>query len=148
MVYIHGGEFNKESSNLTAYSPKYLMDKEIIFVSMNYRLGVLSFFTTGDLVNPGNMGLKDQVIALKWVQKNIQAFGGDTKRVTLFGNSAGGACVNFLALSDATNGNQLNLFRSQKVHLFFSICSHIQKFSGLFTLDMMIFGLFFILFCF
>ena len=105
MVYVHGGSFSQESSNLTAYSPKYLMDKDIIFVSMNYRLGILGFLATGDTVAPGNFGLKDQTLALKWVQKNIQLFGGDPNRVTVFGNSAGAGCVNLLALSDVTNGN-------------------------------------------
>lgn len=109
MVYVHGGGFSQESSNLTAYSPKYLMDRDIIFVSMNYRLGVLGFLSSGDLVAPGNFGLKDQKLALEWVKKNIRAFGGDSNRVTVFGNSAGAACVNLLALSDATDGNPKKL---------------------------------------
>ena len=105
MVFIHGGAFSKESTELADYSPKFFMDKDIVFVSMNYRLGILGFLTTGDLVCPGNYALKDQTLALKWVQKNIRSFGGDPNRVTLFGNSAGAAAVNLLALSDATNGN-------------------------------------------
>ncbi|XP_033228943.1 esterase E4-like [Belonocnema kinseyi] len=104
MVFIHGGSYLKESTELADYSPKFLMDKNIIFVSMNYRLGILGFLTTGDLVCPGNHALKDQNLALKWVQKDIQAFGGDPNRITIFGNSAGAACVNLLALSDAANG--------------------------------------------
>ena len=102
MVWVHGGAFHQGSTKI--YGPRYLLDKDIILVSMQYRLGIFGFLSTGDEVAPGNFALKDQVLALKWVQKNIQAFGGDPKKVTLFGESAGGACVNFHALSDASNG--------------------------------------------
>ena len=104
MVWIHGGFFLKGSSNSTKYGPDYLLDKDIVYVSLNYRLGVLGFFSTGDSVAPGNFGLKDQVLALKWVQKNIKAFGGDPRKVTIFGQSAGGISVGLHALSDASNG--------------------------------------------
>ena len=105
IVWIHGGGFRTGSNNFTVYGPNYLLDKDVILVSMNYRLGILGFFTTGDSIVPGNMGMKDQVLALKWVQKNIQFFGGDPNRVTIFGQSSAGGCVNLHALSDATNGN-------------------------------------------
>lgn len=105
MVRIHGGGFLVGSSNFTYYGPNYLLDREIILVSINYRLGILGFFATKDSVVPGNFGLKDQVLALKWIKRNIKYFGGDANRVTLFGESAGGACVGFHAISDASNGN-------------------------------------------
>ena len=109
MVRIHGGGFLVGSSNFTFYGPNYLLDKDIILVSINYRLGILGFFSTGDSVVPGNFGLKDQVLALKWVQNNIRVFGGDPNRVTLFGESAGGACVSLHALSDLSNGNKCKI---------------------------------------
>ena len=109
MVYIHGGGFRTESNDYNFYGPHYLLDKDIVLVSINYRLGVLGFFNTGDSVVPGNQGLKDQVLALKWVQKNIKSFGGDPNRVTLFGNSAGASAVNLHALSESSNGNLIHL---------------------------------------
>ena len=107
MVWIHGGGFHTENSNLSTYGPNYLLDKDIVFVSINYRLGILGFLSTGDVVAPGNFGLKDQVLALKWIQKNIRVFGGDPNRVTIFGESAGGASVTFHALSNSSNGKRI-----------------------------------------
>ena len=102
MVWIHGGSFLTGSSN--SFSPNYLMDKNIVLVTINYRLGILGFLSTGDSVAPGNFGMKDQIFALKWVQKNIQFFGGDRNHVTIFGESAGGAAVHLHAFSDASHG--------------------------------------------
>ena len=107
MCWIHGGSFIQGSSNL--YPADYLMDRDIILVTINYRLGILGFFSTGSSLIPGNFGLKDQVMALKWVQENIKFFGGDPNRVTLFGESSGGANVGFHAVSAASNGRR-NIF--------------------------------------
>ncbi|XP_033229048.1 esterase FE4-like [Belonocnema kinseyi] len=104
MVWIHGGAFNSGNSSSTGYGPDYLLDEDVVFVSLNYRLGILGFLSTGDLEAPGNFGLKDQVLALKWVQKNIRAFGGNPERVTIFGQSAGAISVGLHLLSDASNG--------------------------------------------
>jgi carboxylesterase type B len=87
------------------YGPEILMQNQnIILVSINYRLGILGFLSTEDEVLPGNLGLKDQVEALKWVQRNIQAFNGDPKRVTIVGLSAGGASVHLHYMSNLSNG--------------------------------------------
>lgn len=88
----------------TIFGPGYLLDKDIVLVTLNYRLGVLGFLSTGNNRAPGNFGLKDQVLALKWVQKNIVFFGGDADKVTLFGHDAGGASVQLHSISASSAG--------------------------------------------
>ncbi|KRT86023.1 hydrolase [Oryctes borbonicus] len=73
--------------------PSKLMDRDIIYINFNYRLGPLGFYSTGDSILPGNYGLKDQVFALQWIRKNIEKFGGNPESVTITGSSAGGASV-------------------------------------------------------
>lgn len=87
------------------FAPENLMSAQnMILVSINYRLGILGFLSTEDDVIAGNFGLKDQVEALKWVQRNIEAFNGDPQRVMIMGNSAGGASVHFHYMSNLSNG--------------------------------------------
>lgn len=71
------------------YGPDYLMQKDFLLVKINYRVGPIGFLSLEDpeLGIPGNAGLKDQVFALKWVQRNIEKFGGDPNQVTVFGTS-------------------------------------------------------------
>ncbi|XP_049855609.1 bile salt-activated lipase-like [Schistocerca gregaria] len=102
MVWIHGGCFTEGSGE--SAKPNYFVDNDVIVVSINYRLGLLGFLSTGDGVVPGNMGLKDQAEALRWVQRNIAAFGGDPDKVTIFGQSAGGASVHYHVLSSSSKG--------------------------------------------
>jgi len=66
------------------------MDKDVVFVTTNYRVGALGFLNLGTNDIRGNMGLKDQTMALIWIRDNIRNFGGDPNRVTLMGESAGG----------------------------------------------------------
>ncbi|KAI6177549.1 Carboxylic ester hydrolase [Aphelenchoides bicaudatus] len=100
-VFIHGGAFAVHSSaHYGDYGIcKILCSKNIIVVTIQYRLGFFGFLSTGDEHCPGNFGLWDQTLALKWVQNNIHSFHGDPNNVTLFGQSAGGASVDFLSLS-------------------------------------------------
>ncbi|KAK9730553.1 Carboxylesterase family [Popillia japonica] len=76
-----------------------LVSEDVIVVTFNYRLGILGFAFTDDDAMPGNLGLKDQICALQWVQRNIEAFGGDKNTVTIFGQSAGAASVAYLVMS-------------------------------------------------
>lgn len=103
IVHLHGGGFMY--GNGYDYGPDYIVgENPLVYVSVNYRLGPLGFLATDDEVVPGNMGLKDQVLALKWVQENIHNFGGDRSRVTLTGYSAGGASVHFHYFSPLSRG--------------------------------------------
>ncbi|XP_047122183.1 esterase FE4-like [Schistocerca piceifrons] len=102
MVYIHGGGFSKGFSfNGT---PHYFVEKGAVLFTTAYRLGALGFMSRQNDDIPGNAGLKDQVLALQWVQNNIAAFGGDPSKVAIFGESAGGASTSHLFLSPATRG--------------------------------------------
>ncbi|XP_076231555.1 esterase E4-like [Calliopsis andreniformis] len=89
MVFIHPGGFYGFSGQSSLFGPEYIMDKDIVLITINYRLGALGFISTGDSAAPGNLGLKDQVAAFRWIQRNIAAFGGDPNSVTLCGDSAG-----------------------------------------------------------
>ena len=91
MVWFHGGGFT--SGQASMYGPEHLLDKDVILVTVNYRLGPLGFFTLGNEEVPGNQGMWDQYEGLQWVQNNIKSFGGNPSRVTIFGESAGGWSV-------------------------------------------------------
>ncbi|CAG7827252.1 unnamed protein product, partial [Allacma fusca] len=102
IFYIHGGGYIVGSN--ADFSPAYFMDKDVVTVAINYRLDLLGFLTTGDKSIRGNMALKDQNMALKWVQKNIQYFGGDPNQVTIFGTSAGAGSAHMHMLSQKSKG--------------------------------------------
>ncbi|XP_030623829.1 bile salt-activated lipase-like [Chanos chanos] len=87
------------------YNGEEIADRgNVIVVSSNYHLGPLGFLSTGDLQKPGNYGLWDQHAAIAWVHRNIAAFGGDPNNITVFGESAGGASVNFQIISPKNKG--------------------------------------------
>ncbi|CAH2084443.1 unnamed protein product [Euphydryas editha] len=104
MVFIHGGGFVNGSGNEEAHGPKYLLRKDVIVVTFNYRLGILGFLSLDTEDIPGNAGMKDQVAALRWIKKNIKKFGGDPDNITLFGESAGAASVSFHLVSPMSKG--------------------------------------------
>ncbi|KAK9875461.1 hypothetical protein WA026_007855 [Henosepilachna vigintioctopunctata] len=106
MVWIHGGGFVVGSNSSTVYDPEYLMTENVVQVSINYRLGLLGFLSLEDesLGVPGNAGFKDQVMALRWVKNNISSFGGNPNNVTVYGQSAGAASVQYLMLSPLAEG--------------------------------------------
>ena len=111
MVWIHGGGFRGGSgSQMGPDAGNGIVAKDVILVSINYRLGVLGFFAHPELSaespdhGSGNQAIRDQIAALKWVQKNIAAFGGDPSRVTIFGESAGGSSVALLTMSPLAKG--------------------------------------------
>lgn len=99
MVWIHGGSFYTGSSSTSFYGPEYLVQEGVVLVTFNYRLGPLGFLSLPSVGIHGNQGLKDQQMALRWVKENIVHFGGDPSNVTLFGESAGSASVNWHYLS-------------------------------------------------
>ncbi len=93
MVWIHGGAFVFGNGG-DEYDPTRLAAEDVVVVTLNYRLGNLGFLAHPSLAsNGGNFGLMDQQQAMRWVQQNIEAFGGDADNVTLFGESAGGHSV-------------------------------------------------------
>ncbi|CAF4887377.1 unnamed protein product [Pieris macdunnoughi] len=97
MVYVHGGAFLFGSGNSSHFGPDYLIEKDVVVVTVNYRCGALGFLSLNTPEVPGNAGLKDVVQALRWVKQNIQNFGGNSGNITLFGESAGGAITSILA---------------------------------------------------
>lgn len=110
MVWIHGGGFTFGSTAQAEYHGRNLARKGVVVVTLNYRLGPLGY-----LVHPllsqespdktsGNYGLLDQIAALRWVRRNIAAFGGDPGNVTVFGQSAGSRSVSLLLLSPLSDG--------------------------------------------
>ncbi|KAF5306933.1 hypothetical protein FQA39_LY00163 [Lamprigera yunnana] len=104
VVYIHPGGFYIFTGRSDWTGPQYLLDQDVVLVTLNYRLGALGFLSTGDKFAVGNNGMKDQVLALKWVNENILAFGGDPNSVTLVGCSAGGISVTAHMLSPMSKG--------------------------------------------
>ncbi|XP_004518261.1 esterase B1 [Ceratitis capitata] len=106
MVWVHGGGFVVGEANRDWFGPDYFMEKDVILVTIQYRLGVFGFLSlsTPELNVPGNAGLKDQVLALKWIKSNIANFGGDPNCITVFGESAGGAATHYLSITEQTRG--------------------------------------------
>lgn len=101
MVYIHGGAFETGSSNQRP--PNHLLEKDIVLVVPQYRLGPLGFLSTDTHEIPGNAAVLDVILALKWIKNYIVHFGGDPSNLTLFGQSAGAALISALIFSPAVS---------------------------------------------
>lgn len=104
MVWIHGGGFFMGSGNASFYGPDHIIRKDVVLVTLNYRLGVLGFLNLYHKMAAGNQGLKDVVMALQWIKRNISQFSGDPDNVTIFGESAGGGIVHCLTISPLAKG--------------------------------------------
>ncbi len=110
MVWIHGGAFTGGSGTVPLYNGEGMARKGVVFVTINYRLGILGFMAhpelsaESDLKTSGNYGILDQIAALQWVKDNIAAFGGDPNNVTIAGQSAGSFSVNMLVVSPMAKG--------------------------------------------
>ncbi|KAJ8732332.1 hypothetical protein PYW08_015062 [Mythimna loreyi] len=104
MVYIHGGAFISGSGNSDTFGPEYFFQHDVIIVTINYRLEALGFLCLDTPEVPGNAGMKDQVLALRWVKENISTFGGDPDNITIFGESGGAVSVTCHMLSPMSQG--------------------------------------------
>jgi para-nitrobenzyl esterase len=110
MVWVHGGAYILGSANQPLYNGAVLASGgDVVVVTLNYRLGALGFLDLSSFSTPrrrfdSNPGLRDVVAALRWVQENIAAFGGDPDRVTVFGESAGAGVITTLLTSPAARG--------------------------------------------
>ncbi|KAF6198014.1 hypothetical protein GE061_007759, partial [Apolygus lucorum] len=100
---VHGGAFQAGSMGFRE-NAEYLMDEDVVLVQTHYRLNAFGFSSLGNKLMPGNYGIKDQVMALKWVQQNIASFGGNPKSVTVLGESAGAGSSHILLKTPATEG--------------------------------------------
>lgn len=111
MVYLHGGNFVHMSASSPVFrGDDFVLKGKVIYVAVDYRLGVLGFLYTGESASDakGNYGIQDQRLALIWVQQNIKNFGGDPNKVTLFGQSAGAQSSAIHLISEKSKG----LFRN------------------------------------
>ncbi len=110
MVWIYGGGFSFGSTSDPVHNGEHLARKGVVLVSIAYRVGQIGFLAHPELSaeNPegvsGNYGLLDQIAGLRWIQRNIAAFGGDPDKVTIFGESAGGISVSMLCASPLAKG--------------------------------------------
>lgn len=89
LVWIHGGAFSMGDANDIMYGSDFLLSEDNIVVTVQYRIGIFGFLNLASGEYTGNMGLKDQQLAMKWVYENIEHFSGNKNEILLFGESAG-----------------------------------------------------------
>src|SRR5436305_9874261 len=109
MVWIHGGAFVIGAGSQGLYNGRHLSARDVVVVTINYRLGAFGFVnladaTDGQSPGTGSEGIADQLLAIQWVKKNIATFGGDTDNITVFGESAGAMSVAALMAAPAARG--------------------------------------------
>ncbi|MEU0497533.1 carboxylesterase family protein [Mycobacterium sp. NPDC006124] len=104
MVFFHGGAYVTGSGQSPIHDLTAMAEEgDVVTVTVNYRLGVFGYLAV-DGVSPANLGLLDQIAALRWVKDNVSGFGGDPENVTIFGQSAGADSVSYLMIADGTDG--------------------------------------------
>ncbi|KAJ8970724.1 hypothetical protein NQ317_018758 [Molorchus minor] len=133
LLWIHGGGFQWGDGTYQYYGPGFLMDYDIIVVTINYRLGPFGFLTTADGVIPANVALKDMTAAISWTHSNIGLFGGDPEKITINGESSGATAIGVLLLVQKASG----LFRGAIIESGTSLCeSTPQRYSKYFAYQM------------
>ena len=109
IVYLYGGGFTIGSAGIATYGGEVLAQRGVVFVNLNYRVGIIGFLAHPELTkeqggHSGNYGLLDQALALRWIHENIARFGGDPKRILVIGQSAGAGSVAFHLFSPLSKG--------------------------------------------
>lgn len=112
VVFDYNDNFRTGFNGTDTYAPDFFIEENVIIVTIGHRKGVLGYLTTKDEVIPANNGLRDYILGLKWIQNNIEKFGGNPKRVTLMGNRGGAVIANILLYSKAAKG----LFSAVMLH--------------------------------
>lgn len=102
LVFINGDAFNEGAA--MDVGPDYFMDNYCVLVTLNYRMNIFGFISTGTRHAPGNVGLKDQALALQWINENINFFGGNPNTITLLGHGAGSMSATLHFVSRITSG--------------------------------------------
>lgn len=140
-LYIHGGGFSI-GYGTDYYGPDFMLEQRVIVVLMQYRIGILGFMSLGTPEYSGNMGLKDQQLAMKWVHSNIGHFSGDNELITLAGTSAGSASAHYHVLSSesrkyfrriiAMSGSAFNFWclnqeKNHQIDELFSIAEDLEE---------------------
>ncbi|XP_047989425.1 juvenile hormone esterase-like [Leguminivora glycinivorella] len=115
LIYIFGGALLFGSDRRYVFGPKFLVKHNIILVTLNYRVGPYGFMCLNNPEVPGNQGIKDQRLALRWIKHNIEAFGGDANKITLSGQSAGSMSVDLHIHSGEENLYQQAILQSGTV---------------------------------
>lgn len=110
IFYIHGGGYMSGSGSWMG--PEILLDEDIVLVTFNYRLGPFGFLSLNSDEYAGNMGLKDQLLALKWINENVEYFGGDREKITIFGQSSGASAAHLHSLSPSSKNLYKRLIAS------------------------------------
>lgn len=104
IVFDYNDDFNTGFNGTKTYSPDNFIEEDVVVVTIGHRLGLFGYLTTDDDVIPGNNGLRDFILGLKWVKENIRIFGGNSEKVTLMGSCGGAALVNAMLYTEKAKG--------------------------------------------